>query len=135
MSKNTFNPNYTLMPGDHLKEVLESRNILQAQLSRNSGLSEKVISNIISGKTAITANSALALEQPLGIKAKLWLALQSGYDLFHAKNKQDKNRQEPKSVYNHGHYILSWCTEGETVKFALEEFENAGRNYRSCHNT
>ncbi len=122
MSKNKFKPNYSMFPGGYLKSVIDANNISQAQLSRNSGLSEKVISKIISGETIITANSALALEQPLGRTAEFWLKAQANYDLFQAKKKRDENRTKTKDIHEYDSYVLSWGTEEEIPKFSKEEF-------------
>ncbi len=111
------------MPGNYIKEVLESRNISQAQLAKNMAVSRKLVSYIISGKSGISANTALGLEDVLGISSSLMLRKQANYDLFQAKKKRDKNKQEPKSIHDHEHYILSWGTEEESPKFSKEEFE------------
>jgi len=85
-----FNPNYTANPARCLAEVLESREISQAELSRRSGLSEKLISEIIAGKNPITAKTAVALEKALDVSAKIWFGMQNERDLFMARKEQEE---------------------------------------------
>ncbi|MEO0809480.1 MAG: helix-turn-helix transcriptional regulator, partial [Pseudomonadota bacterium] len=49
-----WNPNWALHPGEHLEEHLEERNWSQAEFARFSGLSRKLVSEIINGKNPVT---------------------------------------------------------------------------------
>lgn len=72
-------------PGELLAEELEARGLTQRQLAADMGRPVQTINEIIKGRKAITAATALQLEDVLGIPAYLWLNLQSAYDLTHAR--------------------------------------------------
>ena len=67
------------MPGEVLSEALEERSMTQAELARRMARPVKTISEIVTGKTAITADTAIQLERTLGISAGIWLGLESHY--------------------------------------------------------
>lgn len=90
MGVGRFNPNYPPNPARYLAEVLESREISQAELSRKSGLSEKLISEIVSGKNPITAKTAIAFEEALDVSANIWFGMQTKRDLFMARKEQQE---------------------------------------------
>jgi HTH-type transcriptional regulator/antitoxin HigA len=74
-------------PGQLLAEELEVREWTQKALAEAMGRPPGVISAIISGKKAITAETALQLERVLGTPAALWVAKQGQYDLIVARQK------------------------------------------------
>lgn len=67
-------------PGETLSEVLEERQMSQKELSLRTGMSEKHISNIVSGKSNISTSFANKLEYALDIDSSFWINLQSTYD-------------------------------------------------------
>lgn len=72
--------NLAIPPGETLAEEIEARGISQRELAERTGRPEQVISEIIHGKKAITAETALQLEKVLdGIPAAFWTNLESGY--------------------------------------------------------
>ena len=70
--QNQYTPDYVSPPGETLEEVLEERDMTQAELAERMGRPKKTISEIINGKAAITPETALQLERVLGIKASFW---------------------------------------------------------------
>ncbi len=72
-------------PGELLAEELEVRGITQRELAETMGRPTQVINEIVRGKKAITAETAIQLEAALKIPAHLWLNLQSAYDLKRAR--------------------------------------------------
>lgn len=69
-------------PGEILKEeFLDPMGISAYRLSKDTGLSETRISQIIHGKRSITAETALILSLFFGTTADFWLNLQNHYDL------------------------------------------------------
>lgn len=56
-------------PGETLKEVLESNNMTQKELSARIGISSKYINQTISGLSPITKDVALKLESALPLSA------------------------------------------------------------------
>ncbi len=78
-SKNEFNPNYAVPPGETLLETIESICMTQTELAQRMGRPQKTISEIINGKAAITPETALQLEKVLGIPASFWNSAERNY--------------------------------------------------------
>ena len=69
-------------PGDILlEEFLVPMDISAYRLSKDTGIPQTRISQIIKGKRRITADTALRLSAYFGNSAKFWLGLQDDYDL------------------------------------------------------
>ncbi len=80
-----FTPDYSVAPGEILAETLEARQLSQADLAARCELSEKHVSQIITGKASITSDTALLLERTLGVAASLWLNMESSHRLYLAR--------------------------------------------------
>jgi len=74
-----YEPDYAVPPGETLAEVLEGRQMSQAELARRTGLSAKHINLILKGSASITADTALTFERVLNIPARIWSALEANY--------------------------------------------------------
>jgi addiction module HigA family antidote len=70
-------------PGVHLLEdFLEPLGISQSQLASDLGITPRRVNEIIKGKRAVTAETALLLAEYFqGVGAQYWMDLQSRYDL------------------------------------------------------
>ena len=69
-------------PGDILKEeFLDEMGITQYKLAKEISVPPRRINEIIHGKRAITANTALRLGRYFGISPQFWINLQAHYDL------------------------------------------------------
>ena len=80
------NQSWASPPGDTLDELLEIMNISQAELARQLGRPKKMIDEIIKGKIAITAETALQLEIWFPkISARFWMIREVDYRLALAK--------------------------------------------------
>lgn len=96
-SSMNFNPDYEQEhPGEYLAEVLESRGIKKVDFAERCGRSAKTISEIITGKTVITPETALQFERVLGIEGTIWLQLDANYQLQQAR-KRDLHSFESES--------------------------------------
>ena len=67
-------------PGETLKEILDSNNMTQKELSARIGVSTKHMNQIISGLVPITPETAFKLEKVFPISASFWNNLQQNYD-------------------------------------------------------
>lgn len=76
--------------GELLEEELAERGMSQIELAQRMGRPRQKINEIIRGKRAITPETALQLEQVLGIPARLWLGLETDYRLTLARQKAAK---------------------------------------------
>lgn len=73
-------------PGETLSDELHARKMTQTELASRMGRPPKVVSQIISGKKAITAETAIQLENVLdGISAMTWLRMEARYRLTLAR--------------------------------------------------
>lgn len=71
-----------IAPGEILREdFMEPLGISMNKLSRDLVVPPNRISEIVNGKRAITADTALRLQRYFGVEAQFWLNLQSEYDL------------------------------------------------------
>lgn len=69
-------------PGEILmEEFLRPLSVSQNKLARDVDIPVSRVSDIVNGKRAITADTALRLAQYLGTSAEMWMNLQSDYDL------------------------------------------------------
>jgi len=72
-------------PGEMLlEEFLKPLGMTQVELAAKIGVSYPRINELVRRKRSITPNTALRLEQLLGMEAQFWLNLQLAWDLYHA---------------------------------------------------
>ena len=75
-------------PGEILRdEFLIPLNISQYRLAKDISVSARRINEIVQGKRGITADTALRLARYFGSSERLWLNLQTRYDLEVAKDR------------------------------------------------
>ena len=83
-------------PGEILGEEIEARGMTQKELATRLNLPTQAINEIIKGKKAITAETAIELEKALGIDAHFWSCLEADYSRALARNRErdriDTNR-------------------------------------------
>ncbi len=77
--QNEYQPDYVSSPGETLLETLETIGMSQVELAKRMGRPVKTINEIIQKKAAITAETALQLEQVLHIPASFWLKREQHY--------------------------------------------------------
>src|SRR2546428_13459271 len=73
------------LPGDLLAEELAARKMTQGALAKAMGRPLQAINEIVLGKKQITAETALQLEDALGVAAEFWMNLEVGYQLTKAR--------------------------------------------------
>ncbi|TRX70538.1 HigA family addiction module antitoxin [Carboxylicivirga sp. M1479] len=74
-------------PGEILKEeFLIPMDLSAYRLSKDIGIPQTRISQILKGKRRITADTALRLSSYFGNSAKFWLGLQDDYDIEEEKS-------------------------------------------------
>ena len=80
--------NRLVHPGEILLgEFMRPFEISQNALARCLGVSPRCINQIVNGKRAITASTALGLGEALGPSPHFWMALQADYDIERARAK------------------------------------------------
>jgi HTH-type transcriptional regulator/antitoxin HigA len=79
MTSEHFAPNYAVAAGETIAEWLEERGMTQAELSARINMSEKALSQIISGTAPLTRATAIKLEPVTGIRSRTWNNLEARY--------------------------------------------------------
>jgi addiction module HigA family antidote len=85
-----FQPDYAIHPGETLAETLEALGMAQAELAQRMGRPLQIISEIIQGKKAITAETALQLERATGVPANFWNSSQRNYEAAIARREEER---------------------------------------------
>jgi addiction module HigA family antidote len=89
-------------PGEVLKEeFLKELNISAYRLSKDIGIPQTRISEIIKGTRRVTADTALRLSKYFGNTAKFWLGLQDDFDL------EEEQSNKHAELDNIKHYSAS----------------------------
>jgi len=82
VTKTSAYPDVVIPPGEYLEEEIEARGMSQKELALRMGRPANAINEIINGKKAITAETALQLEAVMPeIPARFWLNLETDYQL------------------------------------------------------
>jgi antitoxin HigA-1 len=97
MSIKTMPP---IHPGEILsEEFLKPLNLSQYRLAKDISVPARRINEIVHGKRAITANTALRLSRYFRLSERFWLNLQTRYDLEIEKDRLMGHLEEEVRVY------------------------------------
>ena len=88
-----FAPDYAIPPGETLVELLEERNMSQAELARRTDLSAEHINQIVKGH-ALISSDVLRFERVTGVPARLWLNLENRYQERLARLADDRTLEK-----------------------------------------
>lgn len=87
-------------PGEILlEEFLQPMGITQYRLAKEISVPQRRISEIVQGKRAISADTALRLGRYFAMEAQFWLNLQSRYDLLRAESELGERLDKEVSAY------------------------------------
>ena len=87
-------------PGEILlEEFLKPMNLSQYRLAKDIGVLARRINEIVHGKRAISADTALRLSRYFGLSERFWPNLQSRYDLEMAKDRLGERLECEVQVY------------------------------------
>ena len=75
-------------PGATIRDILQELNMSQAELARRMGRPANKINQIVQGDKAITADTALELENVLGMPAAFWLRREQDYRLARSERER-----------------------------------------------
>lgn len=122
---NQYVPDTVSAPGETLAEVIESRGMSQSELAERMGRPKKTINEIVQGKAAITAETALQLEKVLGIPAAFWISREQNYRESIARNLELEGFSQEIDWLNQIPYRdmakLGWIVGHKNKAFQLEE--------------
>jgi addiction module HigA family antidote len=86
-----FNPPH---PGALIADILENGELSVGNsvtaLAKHLGVTRATLSRVINGRSAVSADMALKLQDAFGVRADLWLSLQLKRDLWVASRKRRK---------------------------------------------
>ena len=92
ITRNPDWPGPAVAPGEILlEEYLKPLGVGQVKAARRLGISLNRLNEIILGKRAITADTALRLGRLLKTSAQLWMRLQADWDLHRAVQRQARS--------------------------------------------
>lgn len=77
----TYTCSRPVHPGELLKEELECRNLSQTKLAAETGISYKMLNDILNCRRPVTEATAMLLEAALGISANLLIRMQTDYNM------------------------------------------------------
>ena len=83
----SYRPQNVSPPGATLAELIEEREITQAELARRMGRPLNAVNDIVLGRKEITEDTALELERVLGTPAHFWLAREARYREYLARQR------------------------------------------------
>jgi len=96
MSKKKLDP---VHPGEILlEEFLNPMGISQYRLAKDVGVPARRINEIVHGKRAITADTALRLSRYFSMSERFWLNLQTQYDIEVQKDILDRRLEDEVKV-------------------------------------
>jgi addiction module HigA family antidote len=82
---NNMSSSELIHPGEMIKDEIMARGLTQKALAQQMGVSYTVFNEILNGKRPVTTECALLLEAALGTDAKIWIGLQTEYNMQRAK--------------------------------------------------
>ncbi len=129
-----FEPDYAIHPGVTLAETLEELGMSQAELAQRMGRPLQMISEIIQGKKAITAETALQLERATGVPANFWNSSQRNYEATIARLEEERGlvpasswlKQFPLKALINLHWLPQCDSPSEQLRALLNFFGVAG---------
>lgn len=84
---NMHNPPH---PGKFIREIyLTPYDLSVRSLAESLGVSASTLTRLINGQNGISPEMALRLSKAIGRSPESWLAMQHGYDLWHAQQSTD----------------------------------------------
>jgi antitoxin HigA-1 len=79
-------------PGELIGDSLEELGVSISEAARVIGITRQQLHNLISGRSAITPETAVRLEKALGSTADAWLRMQMNYDLARIRQRASSIR-------------------------------------------
>jgi HTH-type transcriptional regulator/antitoxin HigA len=92
----SLSPDFIIHPGETIKEALTDSETTQKELAIRADVSEKFVSQVISGKKDISKNFAKKLGAVFGTGTSFWINLQANFDkeITDYKNSQSADVDE-----------------------------------------
>lgn len=127
-------------PGEVLlEEFLAPLEISQYQLAKEISVPRRRINEIIQGKRAVTADTAIRLARYFGMSDRFWLNLQTRYDIEVTRDRlgarleqevRTRPRYFPPALAFRGRSMLVQLPDGRTARITRNWFPRATRSQR-----
>lgn len=91
--KHEFKPDYVVLPGESIKEMIDYMGLTQKDFARRLEISEQSLIRILQGKQPITHETALKLELVTGVSNEFWIAREANYQKHLARLEDEKNEE------------------------------------------
>ncbi|MDP8244646.1 MAG: HigA family addiction module antitoxin [Candidatus Hinthialibacter antarcticus] len=101
-----FHSNLPIPPGEYLEEVIEDLGMSKSELARRLERPAPKLSAIFKGEKAITPDTALRLQQVVGVPAHIWTGLEAEYRLALARLDEEKQAERLKDEI---HFVPRFC--------------------------
>lgn len=75
-------------PGEFVREFLEDIGVSQSELARRIGVPFQRVNDVVNGRRAVTASTALRLARFFGNSAEFWMNAQLVCDLHDAEQRE-----------------------------------------------
>lgn len=137
MTEQSYISDLAIPPGEYLEEVLDELELSQAELARRMGRPSQAINEIIKGEKAITSDTAIQLEQVVGVSAEFWNNLESEFRLILAKQQEVlKAQKEVEAVSTFPYLEMSKLGLVKKTRNAIEKVKELKRFFAvsSLHN-
>ena len=119
-------PAQVFPPGDFIREEMEARGWTQAELSEVMGRPRRLVNELLSGRKAITAETAHDLGEAFGTGPEIWMSLESAYRLSLVARESDEVARRAKA-YRYAPIAdmvrRNWIRPAETVADLEEELK------------
>ena len=126
--KTELHSDIAIPPGEYLLEVLNEKSMSQAELANRMGRPPQAINEIVKGEKSITSETALQLEQVLGVPAHIWTGLESEYQLVKAIQQESIQVQQEVTLLREIPYKemaqLGWVKKIRDLKTRVRELRN-----------
>ncbi|MCH8622498.1 HigA family addiction module antitoxin [Undibacterium sp. TS12] len=112
-------------PGEFLREELEAREWSQQELADILGRPPRLVSELISGKRAVTPETARGLADAFGTSAEYWMSLESQYQLSKVKS---TDNQVARKARLYGKFPVremfrrGWIQASESIEVLEQRF-------------
>ncbi|NQU83887.1 MAG: HigA family addiction module antidote protein [Parcubacteria group bacterium] len=116
-------------PGEFLEDELEENSISQIELAKRTGISKKIINDIVNGKNPITPNTAYKLSRVFGKSDDYWMNLQKTYNEDKCRILENKRIEKEVRKYIHNEDIKETYKELEKIG-VLEKLSFIKINFR-----
>ncbi|MFA5994136.1 MAG: HigA family addiction module antitoxin [Parcubacteria group bacterium] len=104
-------------PGEFLQDYIEEYHLTQIELALRTGVSKKIINEIINGKNPVTEAMAVKLSKVFPLSVEYWLNLQAGYEADLARlNQKNDLKKDVKHLTHFKHAYKELSRVGKTTK-------------------